>query len=57
MYPAEKNLRLLFERLDKNEDTRVDLDEFQVAITPFLQGLNNEKWHLIFIHFNFTPAN
>lgn len=36
-------MRLLFERLDKNEDNRVDLDEFQIAITPFLESLNNEK--------------
>lgn len=28
MYPTEKNLKLLFERLDKNESGTIDLDEF-----------------------------
>lgn len=51
MYPTDRNLGLLFERLDKNEDTRVHLEEFREAITPFLQGLQ-QKW---FYFISITP--
>jgi Ca2+-binding EF-hand superfamily protein len=40
IYPTEKNLALLFERLDRNEDQVVDFDEFVATITPFLQNVH-----------------
>jgi Ca2+-binding EF-hand superfamily protein len=39
LYPVEKDLSLLFERFDKDEDTQVNYEEFVAAITPFM---NNE---------------
>ena len=36
MYPIEKNLSLLFERFDRDEDGVVAYDEFVTATTPFL---------------------
>lgn len=39
IYPSEKNLGLLYDRLDRNEDQAVDFDEFVQAITPFLTGV------------------
>mgnify|MGYP003840232569 CR=1 FL=1 len=39
LYPIEKDLSLLFERFDKDEDQVVDYEEFVAAITPFM---NNE---------------
>jgi len=39
LYPFEKDLGLLFERFDKDEDGSVDFEEFVAAITPFM---NNE---------------
>ena len=35
-FPTEKSIQLLFERLDRNEDQVIDLDEFEVSMTPFL---------------------
>jgi len=35
MYPIEKDLSLLFERFDKDEDRFVKYEEFVTAITPF----------------------
>lgn len=42
IYPIEKNLGLLFERLDKNEDRRIDFDEFVQSVTPFLTGVTQQ---------------
>lgn len=36
MYPTEKNLGLIYERFDRNEDQVVDFDEFVCSVTPFL---------------------
>lgn len=36
LYPIEKDLNLLFERLDKDEDNFVDYEEFVAGITPFM---------------------
>ena len=41
IYPIEKDLLLLMERFDKNEDGFVDYEEFVAAITPFM---NNEHF-------------
>lgn len=41
MYPIEKNLSLLFERFDRDEDKVVTYDEFVTAITPFLSGIKD----------------
>lgn len=35
LYPIEKDLSLLFERFDKNEDGYVNYEEFVASITPF----------------------
>lgn len=35
MYPSEKSLKLLYHRLDKDEDGVVTYDEFVTGITPF----------------------
>jgi len=35
LYPVEKDLSLVFERFDKDEDTMVSYEEFVAAITPF----------------------
>lgn len=39
LYPIEKDLGLLFERMDKDEDGYVNFEEFKASITPFM---NNE---------------
>ena len=39
LYPIEKDLVLLFERFDKDEDKHVSYEEFVAAVTPFM---NNE---------------
>ena len=36
MYPSEKNLQLLYQRWDKNEDGVISYEEFISAIQPFL---------------------
>ena len=36
MYPAQKNICLVFERFDKDEDGVVSYDEFVAGIQPFL---------------------
>ena len=36
LYPSEKNLSLLYQRWDKNEDSVVSYEEFITAISPFL---------------------
>ena len=38
LYPIEKDLGLLFERFDKDEDRQVDFEEFVAAITPFMNN-------------------
>jgi len=35
MYPIEKDLMLVFERFDKDEDQSVNYEEFVQAVTPF----------------------
>ncbi len=35
MYPIEKDLMLVFERFDKDEDQNVNYEEFVQAVTPF----------------------
>jgi Ca2+-binding EF-hand superfamily protein len=42
MYPIEKNLSLLYKRLDKDEDGVVAYDEFVTGIRPFLEGIKQE---------------
>ena len=39
LYPIEKDLSLLFERFDKDDDRHVTYEEFVAAVTPFM---NNE---------------
>lgn len=39
LYPIEKDLGLVFERFDNNEDRTVSYEEFVRAVTPFM---NNE---------------
>jgi Ca2+-binding EF-hand superfamily protein len=41
MYPIEKNLILLFERINKSGDGLVTFDEYQSAVTPFLSGMQD----------------
>jgi Ca2+-binding EF-hand superfamily protein len=41
LYPIEKDLQLLIERMDKDEDGLVSYEEFVAAITPFM---NNEHF-------------
>ena len=41
IYPIEKDLHLLIERFDKDEDGFVSYEEFVAAITPFM---NNEHF-------------
>ena len=41
MYPIEKNLILLFERINKSGDGLVTFDEYQAAVTPFLSGMQD----------------
>ena len=36
LYPIEKDLSLLFERMDKDEDSFVNFEEFVESITPFM---------------------
>jgi Ca2+-binding EF-hand superfamily protein len=36
IYPVEKNLNLLFERFDKDEDGQCFYEDFVSAITPFM---------------------
>jgi len=38
MYPIEKDLSLIFERFDKDEDTVVSYEEFVAGITPFMNS-------------------
>ena len=38
IYPIEKDLNLLFERFDKNEDGHVAYEEFVAAVTPFMSS-------------------
>ena len=42
MYPIEKNLSLLFERFDKDEDHYVTFEEFVSGVTPFMVNFQNE---------------
>ena len=39
MYPIERDLKLLFQRLDKDEDGVLTYSEFLAGIKPFLNGL------------------
>jgi len=39
LYPIEKDLALVYERFDKDEDRAVPYEEFVRAVTPFM---NNE---------------
>lgn len=41
LYPIEKNLSLLFERFDKDEDGVISYDDFLNGITPFLNAIQN----------------
>jgi Ca2+-binding EF-hand superfamily protein len=36
-FPNEKELQLLFERMDKDEDREISFSDFVVAVTPFMQ--------------------
>ena len=36
LYPIEKDLQLLFERFDKDQDGVVKYEEFVTAVTPFM---------------------
>ena len=38
LYPIEKNLGLLFERFDKDDDRAVTYEEFVAAVTPFMNS-------------------
>ena len=38
MYPIEKDLVLLFERFDKDDDQHVNYEEFVAAVTPFMSN-------------------
>lgn len=39
MYPIERDLKLLYQRLDKDEDGVLNYGEFVSGIKPFLNGL------------------
>jgi Ca2+-binding EF-hand superfamily protein len=39
MYPIERDLKLLFQRLDKDEDNVLSYSEFVSGIKPFLNGV------------------
>jgi Ca2+-binding EF-hand superfamily protein len=41
LYPAQKNIALVFEKFDKDEDGIVSYDEFDAGITPFLSGVKD----------------
>jgi len=41
LYPIEKNLTLLCERFDKDEDGVISYDDFVNGITPFLNAIQN----------------
>ena len=41
MYPAEKNLKLVIERFDKDENGVIDFDEFDASIKPVLSGVKD----------------
>jgi len=38
IYPIEKDLNLLYERFDKDEDKVVTYEEFVAAVTPFMSS-------------------
>jgi Ca2+-binding EF-hand superfamily protein len=38
MYPIERDLKLMFQRLDKDEDGVLTFSEFVSGIKPFLNG-------------------
>lgn len=50
MYPAEKNLKLVIERFDKDENGVIDFDEFDASIKPVLSGVK-DFWRLISVYF------
>ena len=41
MYPATKNLKLVLDRFDKDDDGKIDFDEFDAGVTPFLSGVKD----------------
>jgi Ca2+-binding EF-hand superfamily protein len=41
MYPAEKNLKLVFERFDKDLNGIVDFDEFEANVKPVMSGVKD----------------
>jgi len=48
MYPAQKNLQLVFDHFDKDGSGRIDFDEFVAGITPFLSGVK-DFWDSAFL--------
>ena len=41
MYPANKNLRLVFDHFDKDQSNKIDYDQFEAGVTPFLSGVKD----------------
>jgi len=41
MYPATKNLKLVFNHFDKDQGGKIDFDEFVAGVTPFLSGVKD----------------
>jgi Ca2+-binding EF-hand superfamily protein len=39
-YPMERDLQLVFERFDKDEDGIIDLKEFIAGLSPFMNNKN-----------------
>ena len=38
VYPVEKELQLLFDRMDRDQDGMVTLPDFAAGISPFMSG-------------------
>ncbi len=38
MYPVDKELHLLFDRLDRDQDGMVSMPDFAAGISPFMMG-------------------
>ena len=38
VYPVEKELQLLFDRLDRDQDGMISLPDFAAGISPFMSG-------------------
>ena len=46
VYPVEKDLQLLFDRLDRDQDGTCSLADFAAGISPFMSGGATKAPHL-----------